>query len=598
MTSSTIPREGLQFPTLAGFLVLAFALYGRHLGEGLLSDDFLYAHWRDLGLRDLFAHLTWDSNPRMIRPLAILPWWLGGLAGGVVLQHALSVLLHGLTAGLTARLAERCRPGTGSAAGLLFVVFPFFPEPVIWLSSVFDPLATVLTLAALEVGLGGRATKKAERRRPIAAATLFGLALLSKESVLLTPALPLLLPALGPRSRRLRLAAALAIPTVAVLGLRLVLFGGPGGYLDGDERSVLWQVDPLLFLRNALLQVPYRLLQPFKTVPDAFIPVVLLTSCVLLGTLALRIRPRPVTLLQAALAYLLALAPTAPVFGLGAEHENSRMLYFPLAVLAIAAVPLFERPGRREPVLLLAIFWTVATLVNAAPWSAADREIRTTLEALHQHPKQGTWHPEQPDPQPTKQGTWHPGSTILVAGHDSLSGAYVWRNALHLATRRVGLRSDLHWRLGTFAAAPDLDPAELGRTVFEFEPTPDGLIDRTLCRQALEAGPSPHLATASDLEPVNGRLEVLRLPLDPAPRALAVVLTGADATGRLYWKDPGKRRFRLVQSRRFASRDRAIVLLTPEEPLSHLGLRIDLDPGSPSPTDLQVAAAPEICESP
>lgn len=564
-------------PFLVGvFGLVTLLIYGTHLNEGLLADDFLYAHWLDQGFDELLRRLTLASDPRMIRPLPGLGWWVASGTGGVWVQHALSLLLHTLCAFLVARLAERSRTGSGPLAGLLFLTFPLFAEPVIWLSSAFDLWAAFFALAALWVGL------RANGQRP-AAALLFALSLLSKESTLLLPLLPLCLPAAASLVQRRRLAFDLALVAGTYLLFRLAFFGGPGGYLDDTGQSLAWRLEPLRFLKNALLQVPYRLLVPLKRAGE-LAPLLSLATATFVGLAVAAVRPwqRPRALLWAPVAFLLALAPTAPVFGIDLDHENSRMLYFPVAMFFVAIVASWRPPGgwARMAILGLAFYWGGASVGNGVSWTEADHEVRSTLAYLAEH-----------------QAALPTEATVLVAGHDTWQGAYAWRNALYLAVRRAGLRTDLDWRLGTAALLDDAT-LPLGR-VFEVEVHPKyPPFHVTACQRALRLEPPAPRAVVplGNLRPLSGalglgsRLDLPPLDFETPLAAPAVLLTTRQElqrpfSGRLFWHDPQSGGFvdgfSVTEARRFSiargQRQTIIRLTTPSVPFERLVLRVETD---------------------
>ena len=98
--------------------LLAALLYGRHLAEGLVADDFEYASWAHAGLGTLLRHVTVDSSPQMVRPLPGLVWTLAALPLGAALLHGLSVLLHAANGLLiAASVRRRCPRPDGHAAG-------------------------------------------------------------------------------------------------------------------------------------------------------------------------------------------------------------------------------------------------------------------------------------------------------------------------------------------------------------------------------------------------------------------------------------------------------------------------------------------------
>jgi len=64
------------------FVILAIGLFGSHLRDGYLSDDFQYVVWARRSLTTLLAHLTISSYPQVLRPLPALAWLLSRLASG------------------------------------------------------------------------------------------------------------------------------------------------------------------------------------------------------------------------------------------------------------------------------------------------------------------------------------------------------------------------------------------------------------------------------------------------------------------------------------------------------------------------------------
>lgn len=514
LPASKLDRFAVQLGLL---LALSWLLYGWLLGVGYLADDFLFLGWRADGLGTLLRRVTVDSQPQMLRPLPVLLW---GLPGGAALLHALSLSLHGLAGALVARLAiqQGAPAGAGLALGALFVAFPLSTEPVVWLSSSFDLWATVFALAALL--LAG----------PTSIVCLV-VALLCKESVVTLPAVALLL---APSQGRWRRAAIFGVVVAGYLAVRWAIFGGVGGYLDPEGRSLALAIDPWLFLRNVFLQLPYRVLTLLKGAPWLWLAV---SSAALLGTFAfaLGLHRRRAASVRALLAFLVVALPAASVFSIDVDHENARFVYLPLAVALGLLGGAVARPARGFGWVAAALagLWSMATVVNGTAWHQAGREIDrtlTTLEAI--------------------QPRFPSGSVVLVDGHDTWHGAYVWRNGFTNAVRRAGLRADLDWRLGT--AALLARPEELGTRAFEIEvPAHGGWIDWAPCQTALQQT-TGELTRA--LLPAGGATSQLPwVEIGPlAGGAGAVVLAARSPLdraldGRLWWRQ-GTGRFRVTDS--------------------------------------------------
>lgn len=629
--------------------LLAALLYGRHLAEGLVADDFEYASWARAGLGTLLRHVTIDSSPQMVRPLPGLAWMLATLPLGAALLHGLSVLLHAANGLLIAANVRRRGPGSaGHAAGAgdpgaawtaaafaaLFVAFPLFTEPVVWLSGSFDLWACCFALVAIHVAdLGPRGAA------PAAAGGLFLAALLCKESVV---CLPLILPLLLPWRRVRRAAGAmLAVAAVYVLA-RLLMFSGPGGYQRGDGGPLLWSAAPRQLWMMAQ-RLPQRVLVPFKGAAAAALPALLcaLLSVLLIGGFllaAMRARrgrgqaaagmlppvagtlppdrapalapaappgaptaePSPAArrLLLPVAALLLALLPVAHLLWIDVDQEGSRLLYFPLAVFAIALgrrAPAVSAPARGLAAALVC-YWGVATLWNGRAWTHASWEVEHTLVAM------ASLAPRLP-----------PHALAFVAGHDSWQGAYTWRNGIAAAARWRGLRPDVSWLLGT-AALLDSPAAELGRNAFEIGIDDAGRpVDWTPCELALLAAPATAGGTlvrwVLPIPPPPGRDPVspdLPLPGPLEDLQLRLELGGGrpprPTPGRLYWRPSGAAHFMSVNSATFLLWPQAggeiVLRLHPEPPRPMPGLKLWLHMPSPaveSVRAISVAAAPAIC---
>jgi hypothetical protein len=543
----------------------------------------------------------------VIRPLPALAWGLSELPGGAAVHHGLSLLVHAATAWMVVRLARR---GSGSAevgwlAGALFVCFPLFTEPVIWLSAAPDLWACLLALCAVDVALrqrrppknphpdplphppstpspGEGATTRPSEADHLAAAVLFALSLLCKES---TVTLPLVLLCFAPWKEIRRPFLALSAVGACYLGCRLLLFGGIGGYLGPDGQALALDVDAWRFLRNLTLQLPYRLLIPLKRAGE-LAPWLGLAAATVAAAAVAGGRPwrRPRVLLRAAVATVLATLPVAAFFSVSYDHENGRMLYFPIAVLAAALAAAVPGPTvlLRAAALALTVLWGLATVANGRSWSEGSREVHQTLAVMR-----------------AAEPRFPAGATVLIAGHDTWHGAYVWRNGLAFAARLHGLRDDLHWTLGTAATIPR--PQDLGRRVFEIGLAADGgERDWTSCQQALWTAP---------LEPLGGfetaarsrRLDTGPIILRRPSSSLAVEILAAPGQrsgGSLRWRHAGIGRFNVTDSRFFEifpGNGRTVVRLPAlPQPLTEIELR--LETGAPAALrEVRVVESPTAC---
>jgi len=565
-----IDRSSLGLP--AAVAGIALLLYGRHLRDSLLSDDFLYAQWASEGLRTILRRTTAASNPQMIRPFPGLLWMLSRLPAGSVLLHAVSLALHAASAWLLGLLLRRLErpPAVAFLVPILFVSFPLCGEAVIWLSSSFDLWACLFALLTLLA-----VTAEASALLP---ALLFAAALLCKESVL---PLPALLPLLLPWHKARRPALAMAAVAAIYLGGRFLLFRGLGGYLDAQGRSIALSFRPAGFAKALGFEIPYRVLLPLQGADRFALPILIGMAALLLGlATASGLHRRPAALARIAAVGLLAILPAAPVLNVAIDFQGSRLLYFPLAMLLLALG--LELPPPPRPALalagFLAVVWMGLAWRNGGPWTAASDEARRTAAALEQ-----------------SQAAWPAGAEVWVDVHDTRDGAYVFRNGLSQAARLHGLRSDVVWRRGTVASVSGAVD-RLGRDLFEISAGGNAEpVDWTACERALRDGRSlPTLTTAKSaaLHPqAPGRWLGRRLRVSPSPGGLAVRLSLGDCPGtaglqgQLYWKKDDVPRFTTMDLRAFvlAADGSALVRLPPAAALSRLlEIRADFDAAPPA----------------
>jgi hypothetical protein len=234
------------------------------------------------------------------------------------------------------------------------------------------------------------------------------------------------------------------------------------------------------------------------------------------------------------------------------------------------------------------------TLINAAPWSAASREVRAGLRGLAE-----------------VQHEYAPGSTLVIDGHDVYRGAYTWRNGLVAATRLAGLRSDLQFTLGTSARLQPEQRRRLGSSVFVVEIDADaGVLDWTACEAGLARGEGGELGSLrlrsergtlidSEWLQLAGEPGVIAVRFDARPRESEAVLAGA-----LLWRFEPGRSFNRTDARDF-------LLAPPESVAVRLrrfeatapALQIRLEPDGPAraaalslPLDATLLRGPAACQ--
>lgn len=542
--------EGARYGGL--FVLLACGIFASHLRDGYLSDDFQYVLWARSSLATLLAHLTIASYPQVLRPLPALAWTLSRLAAGPFCLHLLALVVHGANGALVFAISRKWGAARSTAfiLGFLFLVFPLSGETVLWLSSGFDLWAVFFALLAVAA---------LQKEKGIGLALLFyALALLCKESALCLPLVLLLLfPRLRWRSVPFFLTAGL------YLAARLVLFGGIGGYKDHLGRNVVTQLHPGAFLRALAVQVPARILAPVPVESRlAFVCMIALSLILLLGFGGSGFRARKALL--AAVVFVAAILPAAPLLRVEWDLQGARLLYLPLA-MALVALARFARPPTRISTItgaVLAGYWMIAAVFNGGHWSAASQEVRQTLDAMK-----------------SLQSRFPSGSTVLVDALDTYQGVYVFRNGLSEAAELAGLRRDLHWRRGTVALLGASAGRDLGIRLFEIGTDEKGFaVDWTSCERSLVTAPGP--GTMLRLVPASAQSWVsIPIPIAEA-RCHSVTLSTScgENAGVLFWKSTDEEPFTTMRSRELKlSGEPLPVRLSGLGATSRLWLRIDFD---------------------
>lgn len=141
-------------------VLITFATYVRGINLMLLHDDVINALWmRNYTPLNIFAPFTFGGA--WARPLANALWLLvrdtfGGFDPAII--HAINILLHTLCAALTGKIAMQLfqrlngTPAStwmGALAALIFGLFPFSFQTVLWAGAIYHPLMSAGGLIAL-----------------------------------------------------------------------------------------------------------------------------------------------------------------------------------------------------------------------------------------------------------------------------------------------------------------------------------------------------------------------------------------------------------------------------------------------------------------
>lgn len=197
-------RSTLAHRLIPAALFLAAVLpFVRTLGFGFVYDDtWIVQYNREIigwrSLLTLWQHPYWTdadgARAGLYRPIhtAFFAIIRNGIGGWPLWFHLYALLLHGAVTLLVWRMLRRAvRPGPAVLGALWFAVHPIHVEAVANISNTAEPLAALWTLGLYFV-LGRAATSGLSWPRALGAAMLFLLAMLSKESGVMSLSIALL----------------------------------------------------------------------------------------------------------------------------------------------------------------------------------------------------------------------------------------------------------------------------------------------------------------------------------------------------------------------------------------------------------------------
>ncbi|MBZ0152623.1 MAG: tetratricopeptide repeat protein [Planctomycetes bacterium] len=377
---------------LAVSVAFAPALWGEYLYDDralVLRNPALL----DGDLPALLARPFWGQQLGYWRPLPLLVMWLGDRLGGAAGVHALALLLHLIATALAFDLGRRLLADTRLAlfAAACFALHPVQVETVAWASAINEGLWGTFALAAV---------RAADRWRhgglglPWGSALCCLLAMLSKETAIVTPllvAMVLQLGPAGPRPRWRPFAASFAVVLSSWWGLRVVVFGDVSGGLlrTGDAAPLdglrMVSAPAELLARQLRLLLPPATYTPFRefapTVDAASAAAWLGLAAALVAVFTSGWRRGGRTLRLALGLLVLPLLPTVLLFrAVGAYPVADRYLYLPAfgGGLLLASL-LVHHVGRRPWPWLLPAAMAVLTFLQTFVWRDQQRLVAAGL---------------------------------------------------------------------------------------------------------------------------------------------------------------------------------------------------------------------------
>lgn len=351
---------------LAAAAVLAVYLPFALSADFLLTfdDNLLFApgpnNPLDRGLAAIFDPTLPIANVYL--PIAHGSLWLdyvlGG--GGPLLPHLVSLLWHIAAVVLLVRLCLECGQGAVAAhlVGGLFALHPALAESVAWVSGRKELTSAVFVFAALL--FARRYARRPRASLLLLIACLQALAMYSKATAMIAPALALLVVAFASSDRRRWLAPlVLGVVTLPILLHHQAIATAQGTMLAAEPWSRLPQVPGAFvhYLATTLWPTGLNVLYPevqtlerFRAALPWALPIVLASAAAVVVCL-LRKSWRPVGLGMA--AFVVALLPFNTAFPASAIAAADRYLYLAVPFAAMALVAALQRCLPARGVVLL-----------------------------------------------------------------------------------------------------------------------------------------------------------------------------------------------------------------------------------------------------
>lgn len=408
---------------LTVFTLGTLLLYFPVLHNGFLTDD--YAALYRITVQHHFLYREF------LRPLIDITFYLNYLLSGMhpAGYYIFNFVIHILTCYMVYRVALDLQLFEGAAryqfawvAGILFLVYPFHNEGIVWLSGRLSSMAACCGLLAVHFNL--------TRRWPLdflLAAICWMIGLFAYESIIVLPLILLILriPRYGTAAKPVRDVVAWGAAAFIYMGLRWLIAGmliphyGSGG-ISGSHA-----ID--MVIRSG--KVLGRCFLPPTEASGRF---VLLTIIVLIVLISLQVvvwrrmraggRAGGYYLLPGG-ALIVALLP-AIIFGVSTRtSEGDRLLYFPSCWLCMLVAVLLISLVRAVVVrgLLVGMILTGSVLFihqNNRHWVFASRTFEAILDTIRDT---------------------RPAPVILVNAPDEWEGAFIFRNNFYSALAVNGI---------------------------------------------------------------------------------------------------------------------------------------------------------------
>ena len=367
----------------AGILLAGLAAFWQTLSDSFLSDDFYLVTLATSThgySAPLFKH---GGGTEFFRPvgglaLAATAWWAGT---DEFSWHLASLLLHLANSVLVFLLISRLFSGRPAAlvASILFAIHGTRPEAVTWVSGRFDLISTFFVLLGLLFFI---AHLRLLNRAGIRGAACYAgsllsmtLAILTKESAYVFPALLMLTLAVYPGASRQDMKRTLPFWALAIVlfAIRWWALGGIGGYTDKlTGKPEAFSLSALPVVKALALRIWSAFYFPvnWSIEPCRGLGIAYALSVALLVWLLWTVSVSRRRILYAVAFVLIACLPAVHQLLVGNDLQKSRLLYLPSVGFCIMLG--FAVEGLRPKQLML----PAAVVLLAFHWACLQHNER------------------------------------------------------------------------------------------------------------------------------------------------------------------------------------------------------------------------------
>jgi len=389
--------------SIAGIILTGLAAFWQTLSYSFLSDDFylvtLATSTRGYSA-PLFKH---GGGTEFFRPvgglaLALTAWWGGA---DVFSWHLASLLLHLANSVLVFLLISRLFSSRPAAlvASLLFAIHGTRPEAVTWISGRFDLISSLFVLTGLLLFIAHLSLLARARMRATAcyfgSLVAMGLAMLTKESAYVFPALLMLTLAVRPGASRQDVKRTLPFWALAIVlfAIRWWVLGGIGGYIDRRTgRPEAFSLSMLLIVKALALRIWSILYFPvnWSIEPSRGLGIAFALSVALIVWLLWTVSVERRRILFAVAFVLISSLPAIPQLLIGGDLQKSRLLYLPsvgfCVMLGFAVEGLRPKRAMVPAALVLVAFQWACLQHNERIWrqiaSVADSTCAQIVQQI------------------------------------------------------------------------------------------------------------------------------------------------------------------------------------------------------------------------